>query len=273
MVRKVILSFLLVLFVFPAAQAFSKAVPVSEHYFVDEYVAMRDYHKKVGKLFKEDPHDKNMLIFSINLLQNDLTAFQNMTPPELYFEMKTRVVAGIKAHLKALQLAIEGKPGAMKMWNRGTSNFQWVDAFLMQRDWRIDNIPLVDAGFTPKDAKLTNTQYADRYFLIRLMNQKLGAEMLEGKKGGAGIDQTERMLDSQIQTWKETHYPKEMQSVHDLVLQALDLSKQWVDLVQAGKTDEARKKEAEVTAAYDKVDDELTNKFKIQIPDFAGGSW
>jgi len=273
MVRKVTLSFLLLLLIFPSAQAFSKAVPVSEHYFVDEYVAMRDYHQKVGKLYKEDPHDKALLVFSLNLLQNDLTAFENMTPPELYFEMKVRVVAGIKAHIKSLQLAIDGKPDAMKMWRRGNDNFQWVDAFLMQRDWRIDNIPLVDAGFVPDDAVLSNEQYADRYFLIRLMNEKLGAEMVEGKQGGGGVDQAERMLDSQVKAWTATRYPQEMQSIHDQVLQALNLSKQWVDLVQAGKTADAAAKEAEVKAAYGKIDDELKNKYKIQIPEFPGRSW
>ncbi len=273
MVRKVILSILVVLFLLPSSLAFSKAVPVSEHYFVDEYVAMRDYHKKVGKLFKEDPHDRAMLVFSLNLLKNDQTAFKNMTPPEPYFEMKTRVVAGIKAHVKALQLAIQGKSGAMKMWKRGTANFQWVDAFLMQRDWDIDNIPLVDAGFTPKDAKLTNAQYADRYFLIRLMNKKLGAKLLKGKKGGAGLDHTDRMLDSQIETWKATRYPKEMKSIHDQVLKSLQISKQWVDLAQAGKTAEAKKKAGELKALLKKIDQELVNKYKIQIPDFPAGSW
>jgi len=272
MVRKIILPVLWVLVLFPAFQASAGAVPVSEHYFVDEYIAMRDYHAQVGKVFQEDPHDKNLLSFSLNMLKNDLAAFEKMTPPESYTEMKTRVVAGIQAHVKALQLAVQDKPGAMKLWKRGDGDLQWVDAFLMQRDWRIDNIPLVDAGFTPKEAQLTNAQYADRYFLIRLMNRKLGAELLAGKKGGAGLDHTERTLGAQIDAWKATRYPKEMQSIHDQVLRSLEMCQAWVALVKAGKTADAAKKQGEITALWTQIDRELADKYKIHAPDLTGGS-
>jgi hypothetical protein len=267
MVRKVVLSILLVLILFPASYAFSK--PVSEHYFVDEYVAMRNYHKSVDQLLQKNPDDKTLQAFALNLLKDDLTAFENMDPPEEYFEMKTRVVGGIRAHIASLQASLRGKPGAKKLWEQGDGSLQWADDFLMQRDWRIDNIPLEDAGFTPDEAQLTNAQYADRYFLIRTMNQKMGAEMLQGKKGGAGIDQTERTLNAQIAAWKGTRYPKEMQAIHDQVLNALQMSKQWVDLVKAGKSAEAQKTDDAVDSLYKKIDQQLASKFKIQVPDFS----
>jgi hypothetical protein len=269
MIRKVILPILLVVFVVSIAHA---ATPVSQHYFVDEYIAMKAYHKQVGKIFKEDPNDKAILAFALNLLQNDLAAFQNMTPPESYREMHVRVIAAIKNHIAALQLALKGDTEkAKKRWKRGNGNLQWVDAFLMQRDWKIDNIPVVDPMFKPTDAQLTNEQYADRYFLIRVMNQKIDADLCKkstAKKGGAGIDQAERMVDAQLQAWKVTQYPKKMKGVHEQVLKGLQLSKEWVDLVQAGNCKDAKTKEGQIVSIYKKVDNDLKADFNIQVPDF-----
>ncbi len=269
MIRKVILPILLVVFVVSIAHA---AKPVSQHYFVDEYIAMKAYHKEVGKIFKEDPNDKTILAFALNLLQNDLAAFQNMTPPQKYHQMHVRVIAAIKNHIAALQLALKGDTEkAKKRWEKGNGNIQWVDAFLMQRDWNIDNIPLVDPMFKPTDAQLTNEQYADRYFLIRVMNQKIDADFCKkstAKKGGAGIDQAERMVDAQLQAWKATQYPKKMKGVHEQVLKGLQLSKEWVDLVQAGNCKDAKTKEGQIISIYKKVDNDLKADFNIQVPDF-----
>ena len=69
----------------------------------------------LSRLLNENMGDSIHAVFYKNGWPGDLTAFQNMTPPQLYFQMKTRVVAGIKAHIKALELAIKGEPGAMKM--------------------------------------------------------------------------------------------------------------------------------------------------------------
>ena len=139
MVRKLTTPILLVALACVATQALADNMPVSQHYLTDEYVTIRDFHKRIGKLIKENPNDKALENYALRVTQSDLAAVEGLTPPEDYIEMKDFMVDGLRAHVAALQLYLKGnQKAAKKQWNKGNAQFQWVDAFLAQRDWDID---------------------------------------------------------------------------------------------------------------------------------------
>ena len=90
----------------------------------------------------------------------------------------------------------------------------------------------------------------------------------KGRESDVALNRLERRLKTQQKIWNELQYPSKMKSIHDQVVQVIQNSMQWVQLVKAGEIKRARKLEAQIQGMYATINGELTQKFNIEVPSY-----
>lgn len=246
------------------------AQTVSEDYYVGLYSQVKDYHQTIFKLISLRPADKTLKIFALKALEDDFGAYKGIQPPEGLNEMKRRTLRIMKFHMAALQLLIQGKPGAMEYWKKGDAEMEAVEAFLARRRADKAEPPPLDPKFRPVEPQLTAQEYADRYFLIRLVNKEIGSKLLWGMKTPVKFDYAEKVFNTQIKLLKQTKYPPEMADIQTKLLKALGINLEWLAALKQKRVWDAGMKQKEVAAIYTEINKELTQKYNVTIPNNLG---
>lgn len=244
-----------------------QANPVTEDYLIATYHATKDYAVSIRTLISLRPGEKPLRAFAFESLRADYERVKGMQPPPDFQGMKQRMLRAMEFQMASLQLAIQGKPGAMSYWNKSKAEVNAIEAFLAQRKADQGAPPPLDPGFRPQETQLTPQQYADRYFLVRLANRTLGTQLaLGGKRKQGKVDHTLAVLKSQTALLQKTKCPPEMKDIQDKVLKTQELSEEWIHLQVANKLAQANAKQQEILGLYNEIDDELSQKHKINVP-------
>lgn len=242
------------------------AAGVSEEYFIDTYQSIRAYHTSIGNLITLRPADNTLRIFAFKAIEQDYGTFKTLEAPAGFEGMKGNILRAMEFRMASLQLFLQGKKGAQQYWIKGDAEIEAVEAFLASRRAEKAEPPPLDANFKPKEVPLTVEQYADRYFLIRMVNKGLGVRTLLKAQNEATVNHARSLIQIQSGILKETQYPAEMKELHSKVLAALHLTEQWFDSVKAKKLAEASALQKQVEGLYAEIDKQLMEKFKITIP-------
>lgn len=264
-VKKAI-GFLVLLCVVPLLSHPASAETVSEDYYIELYNLVKSYHQTIFKLISLRAADKTLKIFALKALEDDYREFKGIVPPEDFGGMKQRILRIMKFHMAALQLLIQGKPGALEYWKKGDAEMEAVEAFLARR--RADNAepPPLDPKFRSTEPMLTVQQYADRYFLIRVVNKAIGTKLVLGMKTPAKFDYAQKVFHTQIELLKMTKYPPEMADIQARLFKALGLTQEWLGALRQKRFFDAGQKQKGVIAIYREIDTELSQKYNIVIP-------